>query len=188
MRYHYKLKNLPFEFKPFEVEIPFVPTRGCEVENKIPSSKTEEFNPEFLQWAHDNRIILIEGRYFESTPTAVYELHRDTTSLLNLDNLKILKFNFIFDSYGSEMKWYSTSEGYNGYVYTNTNNMQIRGYKVDECKEIYSTQTNEHCMLTGGVIHTLVNSENNGVNRRCYSYLTYLPWWWAVKQFSYFLE
>jgi hypothetical protein len=188
MRYHYKLKNLPFEFKPFEVEIPFVPPPGSAVENKIPASKTEEFNPEFLQWVHDNGIIINEGRYFESTPTAVYDLHRDTVSLLNLDNLQILKFNFIFDSHGSEMKWYSTNEGYNGYVYTNTNNVRIRGYKVDECKEIYSAQTNEHCMITGGVIHTLLNSENNGVNRRCYSYMTYLPWDIAVKQFSYFLE
>jgi hypothetical protein len=133
--------------------------------------------------------VIGEGRYFESTPTAEYYLHRDTNILVNRDQLRIVKFNFIFDSYGSEMRWYNTNEGYDGYVYKNTVNKHIRGYDINQCTEIFRTPTNEHCMLSGGVIHTLLNGQNNGINRRCYSYMMINhPWDEAVTRFSYFLE
>lgn len=190
MRCHYKLKNLPFEFRPFEVQTSLrLPQGGPPgvIETEISPTQTKECNPEFLKWVHDNGIILTEGRYFESQPHAGYNLHRDSLALHNIDDLHLVKFNFIFHSNGTEMKWYSTNKGYCGYKYT-TDNQPILGYHVDKCKELYSAQADAHCMILGGVIHNLSNSANKGINRQCYSYQACLCWNTAVKQLNYFLE
>jgi len=189
MRCHYKLKNLPFEFKPFDVEIPKRPELNEIVETEILIDDTKKFNPEFFEWVKEHNILLIFNRYFESAPGATYDLHRDTQTIKNKDLLKIVNFNFIFDSYGSEMRWYHTNEGYDGYLYKNPLGQEIIGYDKDKCTEIYRAQTDEHCMISGGIIHTLINSQQQQINRKCYSY-TMVNYHWnkAEDYFKDFLE
>jgi len=190
MRYHYKLKNLPFVFNPFDVRINFDPQdTAISVETQISISETEKFNPAFIDWCRQQNIILQEGRYFESRPNALGALHRDTLDIKNKDNPYIVKFNFIFNSYGTEMCWYKTTSDDCRYVYTSDGNFPLAAYHKNKCTEIYKASADEHCMLYGGAIHRLINSENNGVNRKCYSYMMVnYSWYTAVKNFSYFLE
>lgn len=187
MRYHFELVNLPFEFKPFEVQIPYDRNGLTYIEVAVPLSETKNFNPKFLNWAQEHGVEPTHCRYFESSPEFITNMHRDSTSLENNDK-PLIKFNFIFDSYNSEMNWYRTNDGYDGYIYKNDVDESILGFSEKECMRIYNAPTNTHCMFSAGIIHDLRNGKNNGVWRKVYSYLVPLSWDEAVNRFDYFLK
>ena len=189
MKCHYKLINLPFEFKPFDVDIHSDQKFSKIKEIPLAIHVIRKSNPGLFEWLEKYKLILISCRYFESVMGSTYELHRDTPSKKNKDLLNLINFNFIFDSYGSEMRWYRTNEGYNGYLYMNPFDRQIVGYDIEQCTEIYRAQTDEHCMISAGIIHTLINSEQQKVKRKCYSFtIGNYDWDTAVDHLRDFLE
>ena len=187
MRYHYNLKNLPFNFNPFSIK-GVVCRKDVMVESPIQYDLLKSHNPEFISWLEDENLSISYIRYFESTPYIQYDLHRDSQQSVNEDLSNITKFNFIFISYDAEMRWYRTKPGKDGYVYKNFVKEPIMGFLKDDCDVVYTTQANNHCMINGGVIHDLQNGKNNNVNRRCYSIMFNIPWNTAVERFSQYLH
>ena len=193
MRQHFNLKNLPFEFKSFQVRQP-----GEELhpvlkffEKPISLEDVRLHNPDLLSWIENNNLSLVDQRYFESAPNAEYHLHRDSIQRENHEDRNIVKINFIFDSYSTEMTWYKEREPNPGQIHPNrvgSTYYPLKIFKKEECFAVYKTQTNRHCILNGGVVHDLVNSDNNGINRKCYSFMIHKDWLTTVDQLAEYLE
>ena len=193
MRQHFNLKNLPFEFKSFQVRFP-----GEELdpvlkffEKPIELDEVNLHNPEFLNWLKSNNLTVVDQRYFESAPNAVYRLHRDSIQRENQEDHNIIKFNFIFDSLSTEMTWYIEKDSNAGQIHPNRVGSKYYPLKIfdkDKCSVIYKAQTNNHCMINGGVVHDLVNSDNNGNNRKCYSFMIHKDWQTTVDQLAEYLD
>lgn len=186
MRYHYHLKNLPFNFNSFQIVGVVCRYRGM-AEAIIPLDLLTLHNPEFISWLKDVHYEISDIRYFESGPYVQYDLHRDSQQSVNRDISNITKFNFIFCSYDSEMRWYRTKPGKDGYLYTNKVGEPIMGFLKDDCDVVYTTQANSHCLINGGVIHDLQNGENKNINRKCYSITINTSWNTAVERLDQYI-
>ena len=136
-------------------------------------------NDEFNDWLRSVGLMIDDewSRYFHSFPHQRYGIHADS----KISYLPRTKLNIIFDSYGSEMVWYKyepKNKKRNIILMEHSapipngeklNPAIIRNYSNDDCQEIFRTKVDTHCLIDGARIHTLINSDNRGVSRRCYS-------------------
>ena len=168
--YHRSIK-LPVEF--VDVDYPITEEVLGFKNNLIPR---DMINPEFHKWIESLGLYVDPkwGRYFHSHPHQVYSIHADSKESIK----PRVKLNLIFDSYDTEMIWYKIKEEDNikdkrilNTIYTMRAKTitTIRNYNENNCVEIYRTKVNDHCILDSAKIHSLINGENQGKNRRCFS-------------------
>jgi hypothetical protein len=165
--FHRKLK-IPVEFKVSN----FIPEDHNKIDPSAPPLRKtinvviprEVINSEFHDWIESVGLYIdpIWGRYFESHPFEKYNIHADSLA----PELHRTKINIIYDSYGTEMVWYDLNPKFEMCV---KKTKVIRIYNEFICKEIFRTEVNTSCLMDGAKIHTLINSENQNINRKCYS-------------------
>jgi hypothetical protein len=121
-----------------------------------------DVNPEFHDWIESFglRIKSSESRFFISNPYQQYSIHADSSN----PTIHKTKLNIMFNSFGTEMIWFKAK---NESFYNDQ--MGIRVYPKHNCTEIFKTLVDTPCLINGSQIHTLVNSDNRGLQRRCYS-------------------
>ena len=171
--YHRNI-NLPVKF--VDVDYPITEEVLRFRNNKIPR---DMINPEFHQWIESLGLYVDDswGRYFHSSPHQQYSIHADS----KMSFLPRTKINIMFDSYGTEMIWYryEPRPGHRSIVHTEykqkfprlieANKNIIRVYDPEDCVEVFRTNTDQPCILDGAIPHTLINSDNRGKMRRCFS-------------------
>lgn len=157
--YHKNLK-IPNLFVPYELDY------DSFVELPLQRSK---INSEFLVWLEDlNLNFDSASRFFNSIPFQEYSLHTDYSADIPLENC--IKLNLIYDSSNTMMSWWNCKEGYRGELRNNFQNEIIRYYDKTRCDLVHLAITDQHCLINGGVIHSMVNSQNHGRKRKCYSF------------------
>ncbi|CAB4133553.1 hypothetical protein UFOVP257_275 [uncultured Caudovirales phage] len=161
MQYHYNI-NLPVVFNPIDI-YPSGTVFSKTVEMKIDNVQIEKENFELVAWLKSLGLCIEGGRYFESTPHVKYKIHVDSP-----DSVAV-KLNFIYSSFNSEMIWYELLPNQTGVAYTNISDEVLPWYEYNQVKEVYKVNTDTHCLINAGAIHQLINSDNHGVNRKCYS-------------------
>ena len=139
-----------------------------------------QHNNEFSRWLGDIGLTVYNFRLFRSYPGSVYQLHRDidpTAEYLpafdrgQYQYERIIKINMIFNSQGSTMNWYSQKRSTLplSNILSNPQGYAALKYFPEQCQLQYSTSCDTHCLINGGRIHNLINSENQTGNRYCYS-------------------
>jgi len=147
--------NIPDIFVPFEKQYDYY--------SEIPFHKSS-VNRDFIEWLYSLDLTFQQGRFFNSCPNQFYSLHIDGISLQDC-----VKLNLVYDSSDTIMSWYKTKEGYSGNIRKNYIGEPVIYYEEDKCEKLYSVLVNSNCIMTGDVIHTLRNGNNNGQFRKCYS-------------------
>lgn len=134
-------------------------TSSSVTSNKIIRS---DINEEFHDWIESFgvRIKSSESRFFISNPHQKYSIHADSIS----PTKHRTKLNIMFNSFGTEMIWFKAR---NESLYKNQ--VGIRIYNQHNCIEVFRTLVDTPCLIDGAQIHTLINSDNKGLQRRCYS-------------------
>lgn len=152
--------------------VPFVPYDYIDTEetlqfknNKIDFSK---INNQFFEWLSDCGLSCCprRSRYFSSRPYQKYSIHADSKDSQSFNT----KLNIIFDSDGTIMKWYKLREQFNRIPDSHFFTGFIRNYNENQVTEIYTMKCDTSCLLDGSKIHTLINSNNNNLMRKCYSF------------------
>lgn len=157
--YHRNLK-IPNLFVPYE------PDYDSFVELPLEKSK---INSEFLVWLEDlNLSFDSASRFFNSIPFQRYGLHADYSADDPHDHC--IKLNLIYDSSGTMMSWWKVKEGYQGDLRNNYQNEMVRYYDRKHCGILHLARTDQHCLINGGIIHSMFNSQNHGRKRKCYSF------------------
>lgn len=164
-RFHRNIQ-IPVEFKQFKVKTENDIIGEKNFEKPIDLLELDKANPEFVAWLASLNLKVAKARYIESRPDVRYELHVDDyrPAIRN-----IIKLNFIFSSFGSEMIWYDLLPGFSSLPQLNGIGEYMPIYPDHHVIEIYRHPANSHCLIDGRHIHTLQNSSNQGVNRICYS-------------------
>lgn len=144
--------------------------------NTIPRSM---INDQIHQWLESVGLYVDDkwSRYFHSFPNQRYGIHADS----KMSYVPRTKLNVVFDSYGTEMVWYryNPTRSRRSIILTEYdaplplgdkyNKNVIRNYEEQDCEEICRTITDTSCLIDASKIHTLINSDNQGKQRRCYS-------------------
>ena len=164
-RFHRNI-DIPVEFNPFIVKNTDDSITDRMIEKSINLLDLKNSNPQFIDWLDSLNLKVSKGRYFESLPEAVYDLHVDDyrPAVKN-----IVKLNFIFSSHGSEMIWYELLPGFEAVPCINALGEYMPKYPEHHVKEVYRHPADTHCLIDGRHIHTLKNSKNQDTNRICYS-------------------
>jgi len=154
---------LPFDIHAYEYTN--TPDSLSMKNNRIDFTRIE---PIFFEWLNDYGITCCSrwSRYFHSKPHEIYNIHADSIS----ENQPKTKINIIFDSYDTIMKWYELKPIYKRLPETMFVQGVIRIYKPNQCKEVFQTQVNSNCIIDGSKIHTLINGDNQGKKRKCFSF------------------
>lgn len=186
MRCHYPTR-LPIEFNPWLS--PDDPRFGdynlnTTVEIDMGTHELMIHNLPFYMWLRSLDLRMVNVRIFRSVPHEHYHLHVDLDPPENnnpanqrfrlagtddYDYERLVKFNFIYNSHGSKMRWYQLKPGKSASSYTNPSGVVSLSYDIYDCDEIYVTDCNDHCLIHGGRIHTLKNTANKYEPRVCYS-------------------
>jgi hypothetical protein len=168
--------------------------------------ETEELwlqNAAFCTWLGDLDIEVYSLRMFRSLPGAVYQLHVDVDPnqrleenpwLMPTKNLDyvydgVVKLNFMVNSHDTTMTWYRLKSGCGPTRTIDTSGNTSFGFSQKDCDEIYHTACDTACLINGGRIHTLTNTNNMGKRRLCYSLMIQnrqrtLTWDSAVELFT----
>ena len=164
-RFHRSI-HIPVEFKPFKIKGTDSAIEDRMIERTINLIDLAQSNPEFITWLTSLNLKVSKGRYFESLPGAKYDLHVDDyrPAVKNL-----IKINLIFSSYGSEMVWYELLPEHAAVPCINALGEYMPKYPETHVTEVYRHMADTHCLIDGRHIHTLLNSDNQGQNRICYS-------------------
>ena len=205
-RYHYPM-TLPLEFNPW---IGVDNDRFGSYDEKITresSANISEFvgtNQRLYSWLRQKDIMVYSIRVFRSVPKEHYHLHRDLmpdskaqanqryiNQQGNYDYDRVIKLNFIYNSWGSTMTWYSSDQTPTTWI--NPSGVASEHYQIEDCREEYTTACDQHCLVNGGQIHTLKNTDNKGKPRICYSLMIQnstdtLTWDQAVDIFNPWLR
>jgi hypothetical protein len=68
------------------------------------------------------------------------------------------------------MTWYRAKPGFeDGTTYLNTLGTPVRYWSKEKCEVLHRTPANSNCIINGGIIHDLENSQSNRGSRICYS-------------------
>jgi hypothetical protein len=179
-KYHFNI-NIPVNFNPM-VMYPKDTTIKSDTEIKVDDQQFYYQNNELTSWLKSLGLRVEGVRYFESVPYTKYKIHTDS-----LDKIAV-KLNFVYDSHNSEMLWFEKKDTFENSTFTNVSNEQIPVYEFKDLREVYRVKTDTNCLINGGLIHQLVNSDNMGVNRKCFSLKlewvdkeTKLTWYDAVE-------
>ena len=159
--FHFNI-NIPIKFVPMEM-YPEGTIINNNIELKVDDEKIKKINSELFNWLNSFGIDVEGVRYFESIPFTKYKIHSDSADRI------AVKLNFVYNSYNSKMLWFDVIKTPKDSTFTNVSNESIPTYEFEDLKELYSTITDTHCLIDGGVIHQLVNSDNHGINRKCFS-------------------
>jgi hypothetical protein len=210
MRCHYPTR-LPIEFNPWlsTTDPRFgSSTPDVTVELGMGIHELISNNLPLFRWLRTMDLRMISARIFRSVPKEHYHLHvdLDPPENMNPDNQRfrlddssdydyerVIKLNFIYNSHGSEMRWYRLKEGRQAQSWTNPSGVVSLAYDINDCDEIYATACDSHCLLHGGRIHTLQNTTNCDELRMCYSIMIQnatdtLTWSQAVKLLAPWLD
>ncbi len=120
---------------------------------------------EFMQWVIKHNVTWDRAKMFNSPPNYRYKLHIDGNTHMNC-----VKLNIVFNSYNTVMNWYKPKNGYQGYMGTNNLNRPVLYWDREHCDLVHTATVDTVCLINGGEIHDLVNTDNQGQNRHCYSF------------------
>jgi hypothetical protein len=125
-------------------------------------------NREFNDWLETMNLEIGEGgRFFNSLPNQVYKMHIDKQ--LSSAHTDCVKINIIFDSYDTIMNWYNLKSGKEGYEELNLIGHPLLRYFSEDVEKIYTAEVNQTCLINAMIIHDLINGDNQGISRKCYS-------------------
>jgi len=183
IRCHYPTGQLPHKFVPW-IDLTD-PRFGIDYPHKATSEISillEELwlhNSELCLWLAQLGIPVYSIRMFRSRPNRSYQLHIDVdptdsawVTPLDADLHvydQIIKLNFIYHSHSSTMTWYTLKEGCTAHTHVNHSGYTSLSFDQEDCDQIHHTSCDTDCLINGGRIHTLTNSDNNGSFRLCYS-------------------
>lgn len=194
IRPHYNIE-LPVEFTPWisRSDPRFLPqgqTKTREIE--IGRSEYSSVNRELILWLLERDLTVSAMRVFRSVPLDHYHLHRDLAPNQPEDTA-VIKLNFVYHSWGSRMQWYRLKPGRTAGQWLNPSGVLSQHYSPKDCELVWDTECDSHCLINGGEIHTLKNTENQGQPRMAYSlviqnYTRDLTWDQAVEIFKPWLD
>lgn len=209
MRPHYNI-SLPQEFNhwldPWDERFGPYAVNQAAREITVDLEELALHNAWFVSWLNEHGLDVYYTRVFRSRPNVWYHLHRDvdptrpdvelmrrTGQLQNIYD-RVVKINLIFNSQGSQMQWYRERDGQQIQPRSNSNGYVSMTYEMSQVDVIYTADCDTHCLINGGEIHTLINTENNGEPRICYSVFlkrqdsTDITWHEAVDLFQPLLK
>jgi hypothetical protein len=182
-RFHYPLAT-PYEFIPW---IPIlhhrlgpVVTQHITKELSISPKELWQHNNVFCRWLGQLGLEVYGVRLFRSVPNVEYRLHIDIdpeqvpqhhqadSNEPYLYN-SLVKLNFVYSSWGSTMSWYRLRQASKAIYDCNYDGHRSLGFMKEDCEQLYHTACDTACLIHGGRIHTLTNSDNRGQPRLCYS-------------------
>ena len=147
-----------------KLPIPFIPySKVFDTFKEIPLKKIL-VNREFIHWLALAGLTFNQGRFFNSPPNIIYDLHVD-----GKQETDCVKLNLVFDSTDTKMNWYEPFLGYAGTLQNNTVGEPILYFDKNKCNVLHTAPVNTHCIINGNIVHDLVNGPNNGQSRKCYS-------------------
>jgi hypothetical protein len=135
----------------------------------------------FCRWLEHLDLHVYSARVFRSLPNLEYKLHIDVDpSVTDSYAAKpvdpktyvydgVIKLNFVYSSRGTTMTWYRLNEGKQARVTVNASGYTSYNFDKEDCEILYHTACDSHCLVNGGIIHTLTNAENDDNPRMCYS-------------------
>ena len=169
---HHRI-DLPVEFTPWisRSDPRFSPqdqTNTREIE--IGRSEYSSVNRSLVLWLLEQDLVVDSVRVFRSVPMDHYHLHRDLAPHAPLDTA-VVKLNFIYHSWGSRMQWYTLKPGRTAGQWLNPSGVVSQHYRPEDCDLVWDTECDQHCLINGGEIHTLKNTENQGQPRMAYSWV-----------------
>lgn len=163
--YHRQI-NLPIDFIPFQVIGDDAIIVGDLSEKDLDLSRIKNTNPDLIAWLESLGLRVIKAKYFEGKPNIKYPIHKDD---FRTYITSVIKLNFVFNSDGTEMIWYKLKPDHMPIPDKNSLGQYIYFYSESHIDEVYRNSADRHCILDANHVHTVSISENNNVNRKCYS-------------------
>jgi hypothetical protein len=147
---------------------------------------------------------IVNARFLQTDPFRYYAPHIDywrqedfqnTVSQQHIDDLSAVKINFVYNSWGTTMSWYSLVDAQHVFMHRNAMGQHVRIFGSRSCEKTMTLAADHHCLLVNaGNIHSLRLGQNQRQLRQCWSLILTrldhqpLTWAWVEQQFAPWLK